>query len=70
MIYSVTYVAYAGGEHPHSEYEVLCGCNPHWVQVEGKDIPPNAVPAGETAQGWRNLLLSIISYIILFFGDV
>lgn len=49
--HSVTYVAYGGGEHPHSDYEVLVGCRPHWVQVEGTNIPPTAVPAGETGEG-------------------
>ena len=47
----VAYVAYGGGEHPHTDYEVLVGCRPHWVQVNGNQIPPNAVPAGETAGG-------------------
>ncbi|XP_055300716.1 uncharacterized protein LOC129567635 [Sitodiplosis mosellana] len=49
--HNVTYVSFGGGEHPHSDYEVLVGCRPHWIQVEGDKIPPNAVPAGETAQG-------------------
>lgn len=40
----MTYVAYGGAEHPHSDYEVLVGCRPHWVQCEGQNIPPNAVP--------------------------
>lgn len=48
---SVAYVSFGGGEHPHSDYEVLCGCNPHWIQVEGTNIPPNAVPSGESADG-------------------
>lgn len=51
LIYSAVYVAYGGGEHPHTDYEVLCGCNPHWVPTEGNNLPPNAVPSGETADG-------------------
>jgi len=49
--HNVAYVAYGGGEHPHSQYEVLCGCNPQWIPVTGGNIPPNAVPAGETKEG-------------------
>lgn len=49
--HGVTYIAYAGGEHSHSEYEVLCGSGGHWVHVMDSHIPPNAVPAGETAEG-------------------
>lgn len=48
---SVAYVSYGGGEHPYSEYEVLCGCQPNWVQVEGNNLPQNAIPAGETGDG-------------------
>jgi len=47
----VAYVSYGGGEHPHSDYEVLVGCHPRWIQVEGANIPPDAVPAGETSDG-------------------
>jgi len=47
----VAYVPYAGGEHPHSEYEVLAGCNPRWVPTQGNNIPPQAVPAGQTSDG-------------------
>lgn len=49
--HNVAYVPYGGAEHPHSDYEVLCGCNPHWVRVSGNQVPPNAVPAGETGEG-------------------
>lgn len=42
--HKVAYVAYGGGEHPHSDYEVLVGCRPRWIQVEGNQIPPTAVP--------------------------
>ncbi|KAH8299578.1 hypothetical protein KR044_003121, partial [Drosophila immigrans] len=49
--HSVTYVAWGGGEHGHNEYEVLCAAGGHWVPVEGANIPPQAVPAGETSEG-------------------
>lgn len=49
--HGVAYVAFGGGEHPHTEYEVLCGCNPQWVPVSGSGIPGNAVPAGESEAG-------------------
>jgi len=45
------YIAWGGGEHPHSEYEVLCGCSPQWVQCNGSQIHPQAVPAGEGDDG-------------------
>lgn len=49
--HSSAYVSWAGGEHAKSDYEVLVGCQPSWVQVSGKQIPPQAVPAGETSDG-------------------
>lgn len=49
--HNVAYVPYGGTEHPHSDYEVLCGCNPQWIPTSGNQIPPQAVPAGETAEG-------------------
>nr|XP_016927675.1 C3 and PZP-like alpha-2-macroglobulin domain-containing protein 8 [Drosophila suzukii] len=49
--HGVTYVAWGGGEHGHGEYEVLCAGGGQWVPVEAGNIPPNAVPAGETAEG-------------------
>lgn len=42
--HKVTYVAYGGEEHAHSDYEVLCACAPHWIQARGADIPSTAVP--------------------------
>jgi len=49
--HQVAYVAFGGSEHPHSNYEVLCGCNPQWVPANGSNVPSNAVPAGQTGQG-------------------
>jgi len=49
--HNVAYIPFAGGEHPHTEYEVLCGCSPQWIPVSGNAIPPQAVPAGESEDG-------------------
>lgn len=49
--HGVCYIAWSGGEHPHDEYEVLCGCDPMWVPVSGDAIPPLAMPAGESEDG-------------------
>lgn len=49
--HGVCYVAYGGGEHGHNEYEVLCSGGGHWVPVNDGNIPPNAIPGGETAEG-------------------
>jgi len=49
--HGVVYVPWGGGEHAHSEYEVLCGCSTMWVPVNGDAIPPQAQPAGETEAG-------------------
>lgn len=37
----------------NSEYslQVLCGCNPRWVATSGGNIPPNAIPGGESEDG-------------------
>ncbi|XP_043254889.1 uncharacterized protein LOC122398776 isoform X5 [Colletes gigas] len=50
--HSVCYVAWGGQEHGKSEYEVLCSANPPtWVPTSGNNIPPNAIPAGESEDG-------------------
>ncbi|KAG7203042.1 hypothetical protein KM043_010167 [Ampulex compressa] len=49
--HSVCYVAWGGGEHGKSDYQVLCGCTPTWVPTSGGNIPPNAIPGGETEDG-------------------
>lgn len=49
--HGVCYIAYGGGEHSHNEYEVLCAGSGSWVAVVDGNIPPNALPAGETADG-------------------
>lgn len=42
--HKAAYVPFAGGEHAKSDYEVLVGCRPHWVQCQGNQLPPQAVP--------------------------
>lgn len=42
--HNAAYVAWGGGEHAKSDYEVLVGCQPTWVQISGNQIPPQAVP--------------------------
>lgn len=49
--HGVCYVSWGGAEHGHSEYEVMCAGGGIWVPVQDGQIPPNAVPGGETADG-------------------
>ncbi|XP_063991095.1 uncharacterized protein LOC135169750 isoform X2 [Diachasmimorpha longicaudata] len=49
--HGVCYVAWGGGEHAKSEYQILCGGNGRWVPMNGGEIPPTAIPAGETEDG-------------------
>lgn len=49
--HAVCYVAWGGAEHGKPEYQVLCGCNGRWVPIAGGQVPPNAVPGGETEDG-------------------
>ncbi|XP_011206592.2 C3 and PZP-like alpha-2-macroglobulin domain-containing protein 8 [Bactrocera dorsalis] len=49
--HGVAYVAWGGGEHGHADYEVLCSSGGQWLPVHDGNIPPNAFPAGETAEG-------------------
>ncbi|XP_054011254.1 uncharacterized protein LOC128893949 isoform X1 [Hylaeus anthracinus] len=49
--HAVCYVAWGGQEHGKTEYQVLCGCNPAWVPTSGNNIPPNAIPGGESEDG-------------------
>lgn len=48
--HGVAYIAYGGGEHPKEDYEVLVGSGT-WVTSSGSDIPPNALPGGESEDG-------------------
>lgn len=45
------YIAWGGAEHAKAEYEVLVGTGGQWLPVSGTDIPPNALPAGESETG-------------------
>lgn len=49
--HGAAYVAWGGAENPKTEYEVLCDGNGTFVPVSGGDIPPNAIPAGESEDG-------------------
>lgn len=50
--HGVAYVPWGGAEHPHADYEVLCGCAVAWVPAGGADpVPASALPAGETEEG-------------------
>ncbi|XP_058808970.1 LOW QUALITY PROTEIN: C3 and PZP-like alpha-2-macroglobulin domain-containing protein 8 [Phymastichus coffea] len=49
--HGVCYVPWGGAEHAKDNYQVLCGCNPIWVPVSGNNIPPNAIPSGESEDG-------------------
>lgn len=45
------YIAWGGVENPKTEYEVLCDGNGTFVNASGSEIPPNAIPAGESEDG-------------------
>ncbi|XP_062705661.1 uncharacterized protein LOC109421536 isoform X1 [Aedes albopictus] len=49
--HGVAYVAWGGVENPKEEYEVLCDGNGVFVPTSGGEIPPNAIPAGESEDG-------------------
>lgn len=49
--HGVCYVAWGGEEHGKSDYEVLCSSASMWVPTSGENIPPNAVPGGQTEDG-------------------
>lgn len=50
--HGVCYVAWGGAEHGHPEYEVLCAAGGSWIPMhEGAEIPPNAMPGGQTSEG-------------------
>uniref|UniRef100_A0A224XP38 Putative farnesoic acid o-methyltransferase n=1 Tax=Panstrongylus lignarius TaxID=156445 RepID=A0A224XP38_9HEMI len=46
--HGVCYVAWGGSEHGIPEYEVLCGCQPSWVPATSDQVPPSALPAGQS----------------------
>ncbi|KAK0086383.1 hypothetical protein PV326_005574, partial [Microctonus aethiopoides] len=51
LSHGVCYVPWGGEEHGKAEYQILCGCTPRWVATSGENVPPNAIPAGETEDG-------------------
>jgi hypothetical protein len=53
--HGVCYVAWGGGEHGKSEYEVLVG-SASWVPGTGSDIPPTALPGEILLKSIKKLL--------------
>ncbi|XP_061512839.1 uncharacterized protein LOC1278977 isoform X1 [Anopheles gambiae] len=49
--HGVCYIAWGGAENPKAEYEVLCDFGGEFVPASGSDIPPTALPAGESEDG-------------------
>lgn len=49
--HKVAYVSWGGGEHAHDTYEVMCGGSGNWIRVDDGQVPPQALPAGETEEG-------------------
>lgn len=49
--HGVAYISWGGAEHPCTEYEVLCAGGGQWVPTSGGNIPPQAMPAGESEDG-------------------
>ncbi|XP_049873807.1 uncharacterized protein LOC126372183 isoform X1 [Pectinophora gossypiella] len=45
------YVPWGGQEHGKPEYQVLVGGPNNWVPTSGSNIPPNALPGGESEDG-------------------
>ncbi|XP_037827878.1 uncharacterized protein LOC119615916 [Lucilia sericata] len=51
------YISYAGSEHSKTHYELLVGDNYSWQPCFGANIPPNAIPVGETVSGSEPLFI-------------
>ncbi|XP_065202573.1 uncharacterized protein LOC135832943 isoform X2 [Planococcus citri] len=49
--YRTAFVAFAGGEHSKTNYEVLCGTNIAWQYASNGQVPHNAILAGQTRNG-------------------
>lgn len=49
--HGVSYVPWGGQENPVPEYEVLCDFPGNWIACSGANVPPNAVPAGQSEDG-------------------
>jgi len=45
------YIPWGGAENPVQQYEVLCDFPGQWLATSGGNIPPNAVPAGQSEDG-------------------
>nr|XP_022920670.1 uncharacterized protein LOC111429093 [Onthophagus taurus] len=49
--HGVAYVPWGGTENPCNSYEVLTDFNGSWITCSGSNIPPNALPAGQSEDG-------------------
>jgi len=49
--HNVVYIPWGGAEHAKDEYEVLCSASGNWFPVSGANMPPNALPAGQSESG-------------------
>lgn len=49
--HGTAYVAWGGNENAVSDYEVLCDFSGRWVACSGGNIPPNALPGGQSEDG-------------------
>lgn len=49
--HGVCYVPWGGGEHGKPDYEILTGSGVHWVQSVDGQLPPGAVPGGNSEDG-------------------
>ncbi|KAJ6645833.1 E3 ubiquitin-protein ligase sina [Pseudolycoriella hygida] len=47
--YRKCFVSYRGREYEKNEFEVLCDVSGSWIPDSGGSVPPNAYPAGYTA---------------------
>lgn len=49
---SICTIAWGGAAYDKKEYQILCGKNISWVKSWEGSVPLNALPAGETEDGY------------------
>lgn len=49
--HGVCYIPWGGLEHSKANYQVLCSTDAKWMPASNKDIPPTAIPGGQTETG-------------------
>ncbi|GBP45177.1 C3 and PZP-like alpha-2-macroglobulin domain-containing protein 8 [Eumeta japonica] len=49
--HGMAYVPWGGQEHGKPQYQVLVGGSNRWVPTSGANLPPGALPAGESEDG-------------------